>query len=78
MHDHQLDGVAAAVVVGFQAVGDAHAPARRHALPPAEMDRIEAPAGMPELQFEVALAHDPGREHVELAIELGLGKALSN
>ena len=56
MDHHELYGVAAPVIVGLQAVGDADATGWSNAFPGAEVDGVEAPARMAQFKFQMALA----------------------
>src|SRR5690606_10832600 len=78
MLHHQLDGIAAAVVVGLQAVGQAGARRRCVAAPGAEVDRRQAGAHAvhAQLQAQVALTHHAPAGHLELAVEQRLREAL--
>ena len=77
MHDHQLHGVTAAVVVGLEPERHPQALGRRFARPCAELDRSEPPALLAELEFHMTLADDAPRQHLELAIEQRFRIALS-
>src|SRR5690606_35376656 len=76
VHDDQLDGVAAPVIVWCEAIGDAYALRRRRAAPAAELDRLQAQARQSQFEPEVLGADRTPRQHVELTVEQRLGEAL--
>jgi len=76
MHDYQLEGIAAPIVVRLQPVRQPDARRRLLPVPATELDGRDPDTGVFQLQLQVSLAHHAPALHREYPVELRLGECL--